>query len=60
MDLVVTLLALIVGTLGSLGAMLLLRVLAESDRAAQHDRKGNGRRSAHSHTDDTLLNSAAR
>jgi uncharacterized membrane protein YpjA len=59
-DLALTLLAVVFGTLGFLAAGLLIRGLAESDRAAQRDRQASGRRSAHPHTADTVLNPAAR
>lgn len=59
MDLALSLLALVFGTLGLLAVMMLLRGLARG-RAAQQDLKASGRRSADLHTDDTMLNPAAR
>ena len=44
MDLALTLLALVFGTLGYLGAMLLIRMFGESIIQAHRDRRGRDRR----------------
>ena len=60
MNLAWTLLSLVFGTLGFLGAVLLIRGFAESVRAAHRDRKpSDRRRSDRSYADDNAPNLGA-